>query len=1145
MVDLRIYLLGTPRVVSGDTLAETGRRKATALLSYLVLNKHIQRRETLAAIFWPESSSSIGRADLSRILSVLRKHLGKGWLVSDRQTVGLAPGVNLWVDVLEFQQLLTQTQSHAHAHEQVCQKCLRALGKAIELYQGDFMAGLTLADSPEFDDWQALQTEGLRQELAAALEHLARLQALNRDFQTAVQMAQRRLNLDPLHEPAQRQLMRLYAWSGNRSAAIRQYQACRRVLDLELGLPPETATRELYDVIQAGLEILPLSTPSSNESLTIIPHNIPPQHTPFVGRQEELAQIKILIQSEPACRLLTLVGPGGIGKTRLAVQTALHIVSDVNEHTLHGVYFVSLAPLNNPETLIPTIAESLNLSFYSGVPLRQQLLNYLSQKSLLLILDNLEHLLPSAHSSSPEDSGQVVELLMAIIRSAPDVKLLVTSRERLNLQEEWVFEVSGMLFPTSSKTEKDAGNEYSAVELFGQRARRARATFVLTEVDREDVIRICQLVAGVPLAIELAAAWVRMMPCRDIVREIERGLDFLTTSLRDVPERHRSLRTVFEQSWSHLSDEESAVFKKLSIFQGGFHLRAAERVVDATLPLLSALMNKSLLQRTRNGRYKIHELLRQFAAEKLAINNAEMTQVRNREAEFFAVFLQQRQDKILGHRQRETLTEILAYIDNIRTAWRWNVAHKQVDAIGKSLECFFTIYWFQGWFAEGETIFQQAIYRLADINVVTDLQNHALTKQQKAVLGKLLTVQGFFCVRLGRYQHALSLAQQGVGLLRQAGADFQADIAYGLLQSSIVDEVNGRYNEANQKIEEFGRVYDGLGNRWGVGTSLVRTGQVARRQGKLEKAQSYLEQGITILKSIHDQKGLAYARDDFGHTMRSLGDYSQALNYYEDALKLRRNMRDREGMILSLRNIGDIQRMVGAYNKAEQCYRESLTLAREVGYSLKVADSLEGLGMVARLQREFDQAEQAHQESLTIYEAMGHWQRNARCQYHLGRLAFDQEEYELAEHYFQKSLEISQQHGFKPETLLCFCQLGCLRLQVNSKDLLGIANQYFSWALILAKEVKSVPLALEILPGLALLLKRFGDEKGAVELLSFVSKHPGGAQEIKDWAIKLHSEFRNVSYLSEASAFPAHYRRPNLWDLINNHLQMIQKRNQS
>ena len=353
-------------------------------------------------------------------------------------------------------------------------------------------------------------------------------------------------------------------------------------------------------------------------------HHLPPAPTPFVGREGELAEIEQLL-SDPACRLLTLVGPGGIGKTRLALEAA-HVMVDTATFP-NGVYFASLQPLTSPEFIISTIADALSFQFYSGADPRQQLLDYLREKSLLLVLDNVEHLL--------EDISLVSEMLAA----APGVHILATSRERLNLREEWVLEVSGLNSP-AVETEINL-ESYSAIELFVQQARRVSVGFALDNANQSAVVRICHLVGGMPLGIELAAAWVRALSCEQIADEIERSLDVLETPTRNIEPRHRTMRAALDQSWQLLSDVEQNVFKRLSVFRGGFTREAAEYVARATLRTLTGLVDKSMVRVNAGGRYDLQELLRQYAEEKLGEMPAEQEQTRDRHSTYYADFMGQ------------------------------------------------------------------------------------------------------------------------------------------------------------------------------------------------------------------------------------------------------------------------------------------------------------------------------------------------------------------------------------------------------------------------------------------------------------------------------------------------------------------------
>jgi DNA-binding SARP family transcriptional activator len=320
MPSLKLLLLGPPRVEYEARPVEIQRRKTLALLVYLAVTGESHRRDTLATLLWPNSSQSSARAALRRDLSVLNKSLGREWLEVDRETAALIRGPGFWLDVEQFQGRLAECRTHNHAPHDVCSDCLPPLTEAVSLYRDDFLAGFTLSDSPNFDEWQFFQTEGLRQTLASALERLVRGHSAQGGCESAIPYARRWLALDPLHEPAHQNLMGLYASVGQRAAALRQYRECVRLLEEELGVPPSEETTELYRAIKARQAP---STPAIDQAIhDVRPNNLPAQTTAFIGRVTELAAVQAKL-SRPEVRLLTLTGPGGTGKTRNTAKVAM------------------------------------------------------------------------------------------------------------------------------------------------------------------------------------------------------------------------------------------------------------------------------------------------------------------------------------------------------------------------------------------------------------------------------------------------------------------------------------------------------------------------------------------------------------------------------------------------------------------------------------------------------------------------------------------------------------------------------------------------------------------------------------------------------------------------------------------------------
>jgi predicted ATPase len=416
------------------------------------------------------------------------------------------------------------------------------------------------------------------------------------------------------------------------------------------------------------------------------------------------------------------------------------------------------------------------------------------ERQALLLTDNLEHLL----------SEPGIELLAELLAHAPQVKLLATSRESLGLQDEWLFEVQGLPVPESGQAE---GSENTSVELFLQRARRAHVGFNGRPEDYQAIVRICQRVDGMPLAIELAAAWVRTLTCDEIAQEIERGLDFLSTSTRDFPARHRSMRAVFDHSWKLLAEEEQAVLLRLSVFRGGFRREAAEQVAEATLAVLSALVTKSLIRRSSAGRYDLHELIQQFAAEQFAERPDEQTATQTRHGRYYLTFFSQADGRLRSSAQRETLAELTAEMDNLRAAWDWAVTHGEFASIEQTMR---TLWWFydtRGWFHEGLDTLGRAVAALE-----TAIGHAPPDRTDQVALGHLLATRAWFAYRLAHYEQARAMLERSMDILRPLnGPRVLVESLYFL---GTVMEVTGNYARALELYLEGLEVATASDDRW-------------------------------------------------------------------------------------------------------------------------------------------------------------------------------------------------------------------------------------------------------------------------------------------------------------------------------------------
>ncbi|MFN2302755.1 MAG: AfsR/SARP family transcriptional regulator, partial [Anaerolineales bacterium] len=517
---LQISLNGTP-------IIDIGSRKAEALLVYIAVENESIPREVLANLLWSDSSQKHAFSSLRVVLSKLRKVLND-YLVIGRETVQINPQSNVYVDIRDLEEKISKVE----------------IERAVRLYQGDFLAGFHVVDSLPFEDWQRGQNTHLSV-LMHDVWQAAIIQAMDtKDYDFGLKTVQQRLEIDPLDEKAIQYGMQLHALMGDRAAAIGQYEGFESLLKSELALSPLPETIALYKCIFHG------ETPDLPSARNKV-DSLPSPGTSFIGRQSEIFQINRRLR-DPQCNLISLVGSGGCGKTRLAIAVAEISIDAFQD----GVYFIPFEAVQHGDVIVPTIAKGINFvidDFASRLDPEMQLSDFLINRSLLIILDGFEEMVPNA------------ERLLPLLEKAPNVKFLVTSRQTLNLSQEWVFRVGGLPFPGDGDDEISTSNE--SIRLFIDRARQLRDAFHPSSEDLQHIARICGMVEGVPLGIELAASWVSILTVKGIEQEVEKNLDFLTSKLQDIPERHRSLRAVIDSSWALLDEPQKEILVNLTIFE--------------------------------------------------------------------------------------------------------------------------------------------------------------------------------------------------------------------------------------------------------------------------------------------------------------------------------------------------------------------------------------------------------------------------------------------------------------------------------------------------------------------------------------------------------------------------------------------------
>ncbi len=708
---------------------------------------------------------------------------------------------------------------------------------------------------------------------------------------------------------------------------------------------------------------------------------LPATLTPLVGRTAELAALATLLQNGTV-RLLTLIGPGGMGKTRLAQEVGRRNQADF----VDGVYFVALAPLTNAAELAPAIAAALKLPVQGSEP-SQLLRQRLRSKQLLLILDNFEHLLPSALAqASGKADGLALDLVHELLQQAPQLQILVTSRERLNLPGEQLYNVAGLPFPTEATPRLAATTAATApaIELFIQSARRVQADFTLTAADLPALLQICRLVQGMPLGLEMTAAWVDQMTLAEIAAEMHKSLDFLTLNEHAVPQRQRSLRAVFAWSWQLLSPAEQQSLRRLAIFRGGFTRQAAAAVTGTSLQALSTLVHKSLIQYRANenctvtpatgGRYVLHELLRQFAYEQLQATAAQPTQppapsgarpataspanrmgpahddhtdVARRHSAYYLIFLAQRERRMARDESRTVTIELQSEVDNIRQAWGWATRHGDCHLLDGAAYTLWQFCKYAGLWAEGVELFQQAIdclrqqFGAAGESPTTSTTTWA-ARQGISVLSKMLAIQGSCLISLSRHEEALAVAQQAISVARRVAQNSQS--------------------------------------RQGLALGYLVQGQALRRTGHTTRARPLLERAVALAQTAQDPEPLLEMLPEI--EMRAYGwlcsialspdhNHAAAQRFAEANLRLCRRLGKLNGEMIAITDLIDVAIARDDLPMARHYSEKVLQMAEQLGHERGTAASRLILADVVRRQGEYLFAYTLGTATLLAFQQLG------------------------------------------------------------------------------------------------------------------------------------------------------------------------------
>ncbi|MEM7532905.1 MAG: BTAD domain-containing putative transcriptional regulator [Chloroflexota bacterium] len=976
--------------VEGQPLPQVPRQKVAALLIYLVCNPGTHTRSKLAELLWDN-------APLNRRLPNLRSTLNrlpsvfKPYLTATRQTISFEPTNNIWVDVLAFQQIAEtlfrplSVESTTDTHRANSDN-LRMLWS---YYQGSFLTDIEIEDATGFSEWQHLQREYFEQTVLEALTRLIEVCIAEGNYADGIDYAKSKIDLDPFDEDARRQLMIMLAQHDQQQAARQTYQALVNMLAEEFDVPPSPETIADYERF--------VLAEKSNRSYT---SPLPIFVEPSVGRQSERVTLTQQLQ-RPDCRLVTVTGLGGIGKTYLAVETARQI--ERMKEFQHGVAYVPLAGVQSAQRLPEAIVQSLAVVLSEQQDVLAQVCSYLESKEMLIVLDNIEHLLTQSTTSQQPQPRLVALMLIQILQSAPKVKLLVTSRQPLQMQQEYLFPLGGMLIPSvDSPLILSDLITLDVFRLFVQVAVRNNMTFQVTEENCGAIRQFCVMVQGTPLAIVLGAAYMDFLSPEELVSACQQSIDILEAEWPDMPERQRSVRAMFEYTWGMLEPALQSSFTKLTVFQDGFTRRAAQRVVGASTHQLKRLHEQSLIQQISTQRYQIHELLRQFGVEKLAESadnvvehspeGKQKTTVRDSHASFYLQWLGKEEKSLQGQTPHLTIADLTPDLNNIRQAWQHSIRQQNITLLSQSQMALLLLYDMLGLHKEGVDAFTQAIQKLQFEMTQAIAKGRAkgqMDSTHLAVYCVLLAMNGYFHEQVGEYHAAIEQAQQAL------------------------DYTHLLHDNTSNKL------YAQAWANWVWSQGLLN-------QSDYHNAYQKVQQALSCVQQIDNPYLMILCFNLRGRIHSLIGQFEEMLHDFtqEHALCIQHKNRRREveGLVIT----GDMRAWLGDLDIAKDCFEKAIQISHEIDSELALYKASSSLCRVALYMGEYVTAIQTGEKAIQFFQNLGQKFQIAQTHYILGivymRLGLDQ----TAHRHMEQTLQFCKTTNMPDKQVNCLVNLAII-----------------------------------------------------------------------------------------------------------------------
>ncbi len=1124
---MRILLL------SQFALEDNGKRfepmssyKASALLALLSYYPgRVFSREVLAELFWPEVTPVASRTSLRGALFLIRELFSSVGVEPDTVIQSSRTQISFnqqsfITDVMEFMAAMQLADQAKHPHEK-----LSYLSKAVSMYSGDLLPGY-------YESWVSGEREKLAEMYLSALRQIEVNSLSTGDKSSAIAALKKIITADPVEEEAYLRLMRLYMEEHRPDLAVTLYQRLETTLKQQMEISPSAEAQELAASLSIkksahkpnipdDLSLNADQTKDEKPSQENLVNNtsLPQAMNSFRGRSHETDWlVQTLKELNGFPRIITLTGPGGIGKTTLAVEVA----NWCRLYFAGRILFVSLTEISTADKLPAALLEAMGINHIPALTPLDQFHQVVGETPFLLILDNMEQLVTS------EQAGAVRKLLLTLCKNNPHLRCLATSRIRLNVRGEQCFPVPPLAVPSEKEDDITSIANNEAVSLFLDRARETRHDFTLTVHNMKAIVALCSKFEGIPLAIELAAGWVWALSPQQMLERFNNSLKLQARNDNSVLERHRTMRAILNESYALLSEIHAMVLRHMAIFKGGCSLEAIAAICsqnalltgsleDTVLFSLSSLLDHSLVaavtENDEEMRYRLLEPVREFAEELLKDTDEEES-AREKHLNYYFHFADQWALRLIGPDSLAALTILRREQDNIRAALEYGLSSPDyIDICARFVSALVRFWHINGNWHEGRDYLSRVIEAL-DISLPADL------------VIKCLHGAGMLAYAQGDYNAATLLIHKANGLVDSIDNPvLKADI---LSLQALVAYAQGDYTGADSILRTALEIRSILNDTFGSAQCLNYAGMVEAAKGNRNLAIKSYRESLILFRELRDKASIAQVLYNMGAVGFAMGDYEQTREWTEESLAIRRSIADKGGVCASLTTLANLNAMQGDLDTSEQLNLEALSIRREIGnlvgaahsyinlgliyyyrgdnttakdyylQSLRIrrdagdlrgtADTLMNMGILYYAQKHFYDAEQQYDEALQLYRKMKDASGVASCLVNLAGLAEESGNLALAVKYYQESLESRRERGDQKGIALCLYCMGLVELQRNNFE---SAREYLKESLEIRIRIGGLTAILESITGITYLLISAGKMEHAIQLAAYLEKNRG------------------------------------------------------